>query len=63
MMGAFSSLGTSLMDMATGTKKDAKGQLRSTGKKGLVGATGKAGQFASGGFKRCIGTYCKRIGW
>ena len=31
MMGAFSSLGTSLMDMATGTKRDAKGVLRSTG--------------------------------
>tara|TARA_B100002019_G_C21250419_1_gene590817 strand:- start:119 stop:1912 length:1794 start_codon:yes stop_codon:yes gene_type:complete len=58
MMGAFSSLGTSLMDMATGTTRDAKGQLRSTGKKGLVGATGRAGQFASGA-TRGVGAVAK----
>ena len=41
MMGAFSSLGTSLMDMATGTKRDADGRLRNTGKKGIGRAAGK----------------------
>ena len=48
MTGAFASLGTSLMDMATGTKKDADGRLRNTGKKGIGRAAGKAGSFASG---------------
>ena len=41
MMGAFSSLGTSLMDMATGTKRDAKGVLRSTGGRGITGGLDK----------------------
>ena len=58
MMGAFSSLGTSLMDMATGTKRDAKGVLRSTGKAGVTGGAGAAGRFASGA-SRGIGTVAK----
>ena len=58
MMGAFSSLGTSLMDMATGTKRDAKGVLRSTGGRGLTGGAGAAGRFASGA-SRGIGTVAK----
>tara|TARA_A200000159_G_C7323483_1_gene339880 strand:+ start:235 stop:2118 length:1884 start_codon:yes stop_codon:yes gene_type:complete len=58
LMGAFSGLGTSLMDMATGTKKDAKGQLRTTGKKGLTGAGGPAGRFASGA-TRGVGAVAK----
>ncbi len=58
MMGAFSSLGTSLMDMATGTKKDAAGRLRSTGGRGITGGAGQAGRFASGA-SRGIGTVAK----
>ena len=58
MMGAFSSLGTSLMDMATGTKRDAAGRLRSTGGRGVTGGAGAAGRFASGA-SRGIGTVAK----
>ena len=58
MMGAFSSLGTSLMDMATGTKRDADGRLRSTGKRGITGGAGQAGRFASGA-SRGIGAVAK----
>ncbi len=58
MMGAFSSLGTSLMDMATGTKKDAAGRLRSTGGRGITGGAGQAGRFASGA-SRGIGAVAK----
>lgn len=58
LMGAFGSLGTSLMDMATGTTRDAKGQLRTTGKKGLTGAGGPAGRFASGA-TRGVGAVAK----
>lgn len=58
MMGAFSSLGTSLMDMATGTKRDAAGRLRSTGGRGVTGGAGQAGRFASGA-SRGIGTVAK----
>ena len=58
MMGAFSGLGTSLMDMATGTKRDADGRLRSTGKKGVTGGAGPAGRFASGA-GRGIGAVAK----
>ena len=58
MMGAFSSLGTSLMDMATGTKKDAAGRLRSTGGRGVTGGAGPAGRFASGA-GRGIGAVAK----
>jgi hypothetical protein len=58
MMGAFSSLGTSLMDMATGTKRDAKGVLRSTGGRGVTGGAGQAGRFASGA-SRGIGAVAK----
>ena len=58
MKGAFSSLGTSLMDMATGTKRDAAGRLRSTGGRGVTGGAGAAGRFASGA-SRGIGTVAK----
>ena len=49
LMGAFSSVGTSLVDMATGTTKDADGKVRESGGKNSRGPKGRFAPTAARG--------------